>query len=99
MELQDHPHETQQLFVAHECVLKYLKDYSKTIFGAALRVMSDKEVIDLYYKKSDLGIGAWHLTSRGVSTGSKLEKEYDGVVVAVGMFNTPFIPDFKGIEE
>lgn len=60
---------------------------------------SDKEVIELSYEKKDPKRGVWHLTTRDASTGSELEVEFDGVVVAVGMFDKTYVPDYEGLEE
>lgn len=101
MELQDHRLENQPLFMSHDRVLEYLKDYSKTFPSDSLRLRTDKEVVDLYYEKSrtEPEGGVWQLTSRDISTGSKLTREYDAVVVAVGMFDKPYILDYKGLEQ
>lgn len=100
MELQDYPYEKQPLFMPHDRILKYLKDYSKTISGDDLRLRSDREVIDLYYEKSDSkDPGVWHLTSRDVSTGLKLERDFEGVVIAVGMYDKPYMRDYDCLKK
>lgn len=100
MELQDHPFKDQPVFMSNQQVLKYLKDYAKNICGDDLHFRSDKEVIDAYFEKPGpkSHTGLWHLTTKDVSTGSKLTRQFDGIVVAVGMFDKPHYPDYEGLE-
>lgn len=100
MELQDHPFDRQPLFMSHENVLKYLQDYSKTIHDVRFR--SDKEVTRLYYTTDANATNQesiWHLTTRDVSTGLEVTKNFRAVVAAVGVFEQPFTPDFEGLKD
>lgn len=99
MELQDHPCNDQPLFMSHQQVLKYLKAYAKATSGDDLHFRSDKEVIDVHFDKSGPNPGVWHLTTKDVSTGSTLIEDFDGVVVAVGMFDKPYHPEYEGLED
>lgn len=87
------------MFMSHKLILRYLQDYRKTIYDVRFR--TDKEVVHLYYSE-DPGTdaaGAWRLTTRDVSTGMQVEKEFAAVVSAVGVFDRPFVPRYEGLEE
>lgn len=95
MELQDHAWAHQPLFMSHSLVYSYLLDYAKQM-PRNVQIRGDKEVVDLYYAEATEG---WKLTFRDVSTNTTVTKDYRAVVVAVGVFDKPFIPELGGLRE
>lgn len=95
MELQDHAWTHQPLFMSHSLVYRYLLDYAKQM-PPNVQIRGDKEVVHVYYEQPT---GLWKLTFRDVSTGTRVTKGYRAVVVAVGVFDKPFVPDLRGLRE
>ncbi|KAG8168800.1 hypothetical protein KVR01_001549 [Diaporthe batatas] len=102
MELQDYPWTNQPLFMHHSLVQKYLEEYSRNIqkeFHRQIRFNFGTEVVRLYHE-SYAG-GHWELTyqSSKATTGEKATRQYIFVVVAVGVYDQPFIPYYEGLSE
>lgn len=39
----------------------------------------------------------WAVTARDLTSNVEFKNEYNGVVIACGHYNVPFVPDYKGI--
>ena len=39
----------------------------------------------------------WAVTARDLTSNVESKHEYDGVVIACGHYNVPFVPDYEGI--
>ncbi|POS73928.1 hypothetical protein DHEL01_v207674 [Diaporthe helianthi] len=104
MELQDYPWTNQPLFMHHTLVQQYLEGYSRNIqtnFPGRIRFIFDTEVVRLCHE-SYAG-GHWELTYRfarlGSLRGEKSTQRYIFVVVAVGVYDQPFMPYYQGLSE
>jgi len=100
MELQDYPWTTQPLFMQHKLVHRYLEEYSRDIqkkCDSRVRFNFDTEVVRLFHE-SYAG-GHWELTCQSILTGERATRQYLFVVVAVGVYDEPFIPHYEGLSE
>lgn len=98
MELQDYPWTTQPLFMKHKLVQEYLEGYYQDIqkkCNGRVRFNFDTEVLRLFHE-SYAG-GHWELSCRSVLTGEEATRRYIFVVVAIGVFDEPFIPHYEGL--
>lgn len=98
MELNDYPWTTQPLYMQHNLVQQYLEGYVQDIKEKCkIRVefYFDVEVVRLYHE-SYAG-GHWNLTWKSVSEGFSANYDYLYVIVAVGVYEKPFFPDYGGL--
>lgn len=98
MELQDYPWTNQPLFMQHNLVQQYLAGYAKDTQqkgNSRVRFHFDTEVVRLFHE-SYAG-GHWELTWKSVLTGASTTSRYLYVVIAVGVFDEPFMPSYEGL--
>lgn len=100
MELQDCPWTTQPLFMKHNLVEEYLEGYAQQVQWegkASVRFNFNTEVVRLFHESSGHMQDYWELNWRSVLTGERGTSQYRYVIVAVGIFDEPFIPNYEGL--
>lgn len=98
MELQDYPWTSQPLFMQQNLVQEYLTGYAQDIqqnCGSRVKIWFNSEVVRLIHV-SNAG-GHWELTWKSVLTGASTTSRYLYVVIAVGVFDEPFMPSYEGL--
>lgn len=76
-------------------VQKYLENYAQK-FGLVSDLRLGTEVIDA---SQDEATGKWTITSKKKGADTTTSEEFDQLVVANGIFSSPVIPDYPGMEE
>lgn len=91
--------DSSQLFPKHETVQKYLNDYAKDVlhmirFGVQVIniKLTHTEVEELSYNST------WTVECLELRTERKTQETYDGMVVATGHYDVPYIPDIRGVQ-
>jgi dimethylaniline monooxygenase (N-oxide forming) len=76
-------------------VQKYILSYVK--YAGLSEVLALNTQVETTERRADKSNG-WTVTSKNVVTGEQIVEDFDFVVVATGMYSTPFIPQYKGLD-
>ncbi|KAI0008071.1 FAD/NAD(P)-binding domain-containing protein [Xylariaceae sp. FL0662B] len=94
MELSDQPWKNDaSLFPKRELIEEYLQTYS-----TGLHVEYDTEVIDII-GRSAIQPNEWRVRTKKCDSKVQVDHDFDAIVMAVGTFDKPNMPDFMGLEE
>ncbi|KAG6359038.1 hypothetical protein INS49_012558 [Diaporthe citri] len=98
MELQDYPWTSQPLFMQHDLVHEYLAGYAQDIqqkCNSRIQFHFDTKVVRLFHKA--YAGGHWELTWESVLTAESGTSQFLYVIVAIGLYDEPSIPDYEGL--
>ncbi|KAK8136979.1 hypothetical protein PG984_004919 [Apiospora sp. TS-2023a] len=94
MEFADHPWPADTpLYPSHRQVMDYLCDYSKGV-----EVEYGTEVVDVF-KRTPRWPRRWCVTIQKRDSEDKTPIEFDAVVICIGTFDKPFMPEHEGLTE
>ncbi|XP_056425069.1 uncharacterized protein LOC130366760 isoform X1 [Hyla sarda] len=97
MEFPDFPFDPSlPSFLHHSEVLKYLEDYTDT-FSIRPHIRFNTPVVSVYPVLEDQGQISWRVISS--SQGEEVLEKFDAVMVCVGHYSHPYIPDIDGIKD
>ncbi|KAI1079241.1 FAD/NAD(P)-binding domain-containing protein [Whalleya microplaca] len=94
MEFSDWPWKDDTLlFPNRESVEQYLQTYS-----TGLDIEYDTEVIDIF-GRSRIQPNDWQVKTRNCKSGEEVKRDFNAVVIAIGTFDKPYVPNCIGLEE
>ncbi|XP_069839715.1 uncharacterized protein [Dendropsophus ebraccatus] len=83
-------------FIHHSHVLKYLEDYTDE-FAIRPHIRFNTPVVSVYPVSDDQERLSWRVVSR--TQGEEVLEKFDAVMVCVGHYSHPYIPDIDGIKD
>lgn len=89
------------LFPGHKDVLTYLEEYAEPVkhlirFETQVTIVQPLPVNEM---SGDRLAQRWNLVAKDLTSGVTRYRTYDAIVVAVGHYTVPHIPDIKGIAD
>ncbi|KAK8116866.1 thiol-specific monooxygenase [Apiospora kogelbergensis] len=94
MEFADHPWpDNSPLYPSHQQVLGYLQSY-----GEGVEVDYGTEVVDIC-KRTAMHPHRWRVTIQHANSKKKFDLNFDAVVICIGTFDKPFMPEHDGLAE
>ncbi|KAM4749211.1 uncharacterized protein WCC33_006651 [Rhinophrynus dorsalis] len=100
MEFPDFPFDASlPSFMHHTKVLQYLEDYTDT-FGIRPHIRFHCPVVSVcpILEEGETGQVCWDVASHTVGESQPVTERFDAVMVCVGHYSHPFIPDIAGID-
>ncbi|XP_073480265.1 uncharacterized protein [Aquarana catesbeiana] len=86
-------------FIHHSEVLKYLEDYTDR-FSIRPHIKFNTQVVSVIPvlgegKNSEI---SWDVTFQSLDNGDPVTEHFDAIMVCVGHYSHPFVPDIEGLE-